>query len=304
VLGVDGGGTKTTAWLACRDFAPTVEPLGIGVAGPGNPRAVGFDTAQSNIAAAVTAAFQAAGIPASSVASACFGLAGAGRPGEQQVIRDWAIEVGIATSVRVTHDADIILAAGCPIGPGIALISGTGSLAWGRNTSAETARAGGWGYLLGDEGSGYAIALEGLRAVVRAADGRGAETVLRDVFLKLLDARCPADLVEKVYDPQLTRRQLADLSRVVFDAAPIDETARGIVRTAAAALAGLVATLAARLELPNQAFDLVCAGGVIVHQPLLQAELDDHLRMNGIVPGRCHYVVEPVSGAVALARQL
>jgi N-acetylglucosamine kinase-like BadF-type ATPase len=264
---------------------------------------VGFDAAKANIATAVAAAFHDAGIPASSVASACLGLAGAGRLSEQRMIYDWAIEVGIATSVRVTHDAEIILAAGCPGGTGIALICGTGSLAWGRNTSGETARAGGWGYLLGDEGSGYAIALEGLRAVVRAADGRGAESALRDSFLNVLDARSPADLVEKIYDPQLTRRQLADLSRVVFDAAGVDETARGIVQRAAAELAALVTTLAARLALPNHGFDLVCAGGVIVHQPLLQAELAECLSIDGIAPRRCQHVVEPVSGAVALARQ-
>ena len=160
--------------------------LGRGIAGPGNPRAAGFDVAQANIDAAIDAAFAAADLPRTTVAAACFGLAGAGRPDEQQRIAAWARQQRIAERIRVCGDAEPILAAASPENSGIVLIAGTGSLAWGRNQAGETARCGGWGYLLGDEGSGYAIALAGLHAAMRAADGRGPQTDLLAAFMDKL----------------------------------------------------------------------------------------------------------------------
>ena len=109
VIGVDGGGTKTVAWLAPLEDGGDV--LGRGQAGPGNPRAVGFETALANIDAAIDAAFAAAGLPRQTVTSACFGLAGAGRSSEQEHILAWAEQRGIAQRVRVTGDAEPILAA-------------------------------------------------------------------------------------------------------------------------------------------------------------------------------------------------
>ncbi|MEX2027532.1 MAG: BadF/BadG/BcrA/BcrD ATPase family protein, partial [Pirellulaceae bacterium] len=137
-----------------------------GTAGPGNPRAAGFDVAQSNINAAIEQAFADAKLPRESVSAACFGLAGCGREEEQERIRSWAGERRIAAVVQVTGDAEPILAAASPDNWGIALICGTGSLAWGRNQRGQTARCGGWGYLIGDDGSAYAIALAGHYSLV------------------------------------------------------------------------------------------------------------------------------------------
>src|SRR5205823_15045021 len=141
------------AWLAPLDDDPNTIVLGRGQAGSGNPRAAGFDAAQTNIASAIDAAFADAKLPLTTAAAACFGLAGAGREIEQQRIASWAEKHGIAQNVRVTGDAEPILAAASPENCGVALICGTGSLAWGRNRAGVIARAGGWGYLLGDEGS-------------------------------------------------------------------------------------------------------------------------------------------------------
>src|SRR5262245_59230190 len=137
ILGVDGGGTKTVAWLAPLDDAQNSIILGRGQAGPGNPRAAGFDVAQANITAAIEAAFADAKLPVTTAAAACFGLAGAGRESEQTRIANWAMQRGIATRVRVVGDAEPILAAASPDNCGIALICGTGSLAWGRNRAGE-----------------------------------------------------------------------------------------------------------------------------------------------------------------------
>src|SRR5262245_11902462 len=196
IIGVDGGGTKTVAWVAPLDDSESTIVFGRGQAGPGNPRAAGFETAQANIGAAIEAALADANLPRATAVAACFGLAGAGREIEQRRMEAWAKDAGIAQTVRVCGDAEPILAAASPNNRGVALICGTGSLAWGRNMAGEVARNGGWGYLLGDEGSGYAIALAGLNVAVRAADGRGQPTILLDRLLHQLGANAPQEMVE------------------------------------------------------------------------------------------------------------
>lgn len=304
VLGVDGGGTKTLAWLAARLAAPSAPPLGIGQAGPGNPRSVGFEAAQANIAAAVAAAFEAAHLSPVCVGSACLGLAGAGRESEQVRVRDWALARGLAQHVRVTHDAEIILAAGTSLGVGVALICGTGSFAWGRQAAGETARAGGWGYLLGDEGSGYHLALRGLQAAVRSADGRGPATALLERFQQRLDAAAPQDLIEAVYHPDMSRERLAELATIVFELAESDAVAASLVHEAAGELALMATTLVRRLRFPPGAYELALAGGVLVRQLRLQEELLRALAAAGAPPAAWQVVADPVRGAVALARTL
>jgi N-acetylglucosamine kinase-like BadF-type ATPase len=302
VLGIDGGGTKTVAWLAASDGSAADPPLGHGRGGPGNPRSSGFETAQRNIAAAVAEAFTSAGLPPSPVAAACLGLAGAGRASEREPLHQWALDAGLAQRVLVTHDAEIALAAGTAR-QGIALICGTGSLAWGRNAAGESARAGGWGYLLGDEGSGYAIALAGLRAASRAADGRGPDTALLTVFLDRLGSAEPSELIERVYAPSMTRERLAALAETVFELAASDPVAGAVLQSAAQDLAELVTTLTERLQLQPGQYDLVLTGGSLVHNALLRKQLVACLDEEQSTPGGCHVVTEPVRGAVALARR-
>jgi N-acetylglucosamine kinase-like BadF-type ATPase len=309
VIGVDGGGTKTVAWLAPLDDPSGRAVLGRGLAGPGNPRAAGFDVAQANIAQAIEAAFFDAKLPRLPAAAACFGLAGAGRAAEQEQIAAWATARGIAAKVRVCHDAEPILAAAAPDNVGIALIAGTGSLAWGRNAAGETARAGGWGYLLGDEGSGYAIAIAGLRAAMRAADGRGPRTDLLAGLLQKLGAASPDELVAKVYATEMSREQLAALANVVFDYVATDETAATIIHTAARDLGELVVAVARELNFSDTCYTLAMTGGALVHQTyyrdvvLTAVDLQSRLQKSS-PPSQYVVVEEPVLGAVRLARSL
>jgi N-acetylglucosamine kinase-like BadF-type ATPase len=303
IIGVDGGGTKTVAWLACWDNVASVV-LGRGHAGPGNPRAAGFETALANIDAAINAAFADARLDRTTVSAACFCLAGAGREQEQLRITTWADQLQIASSIAVKGDAEPIVAAASRDHMGIALISGTGSLAWGRNASGDVARTGGWGYLLGDEGSAYAIARAALTAAVKAADGRGTATVLLDQILCDLKAADTAELVERIYGPAMTRERLAGLAAVVFVSATSDPVARGIIETAASDLAEMVDTLRRRLGFQPKGYSLALAGSVILNQPLLRSLLEERLADRGCTPQIIHSVDEPVAGAIALARRL
>ena len=300
LIGIDGGGTKTVAWLASMSG----DVVGRGIAGPGNPRAVGFETAQANIDAAIDDAFDDAKQPRESVAAACFGLAGCGRADEQRQMVAWSERRGIAYMIKVTDDAEPILAAAAPNNFGVALICGTGSLAWGRRECGETARAGGWGYLIGDEGSGYAIALAGLRAAVCAADGRGPTTELLARFQEVLQADNPNELIGRVYQPEMSREKIASLARAVFEVGPTDAVASEILRDGALQLAKMVAAVVERLRLSPGAYPLALAGGVLRNQPAYRQLLGDELNLLGAAPASATLVTEPVRGAVELAKKL
>jgi N-acetylmuramic acid 6-phosphate etherase len=180
------------------------------------------------------------------------------------------------------------------------------SAAWGRNSSGQIARTGGWGYLLGDEGSGYAIALAGLRAAMRAADGRGPPTDLLTALMQKLAVELPEQVVAKVYSPEMTRDRLAELASVVFDFRSTDKPAEAIVTSAVDDLAEMVVTVASQLRLEPKDFTLAMAGGVLVHQ-LNYVEFVVYAvaaKMRTSRPAKWMIVEEPVSGAVALARAM
>ena len=302
LLGIDGGGTKTVACLAVGRPGEPDEVVGRGRTGPGNPRAVGFDQALMNIDAAVEAAFQQAALARVPVESACLAVAGTGREADRARVLDWAQQRSLAKRVEVVHDAEPLLAAGTPEGWGIALISGTGSLAYGRSTSGATARTGGWGYLIGDEGSGYALAIAGLRAATQAADGRGSAMRLLECFQQRLNVSQPALLVEALYRSDVDRRRIADLALVVLDAAQEgDAAAQQLVATAASDLARMVTVLCDRLLFRKDGLPLALAGSLLLKSPLVRERLLHELYAVRGFDLRVSHVTDPVLGAVTLA---
>jgi N-acetylmuramic acid 6-phosphate etherase len=302
-LGIDGGGTRTTAWLATRAEGGGFTVAGRGVAGPANLHAVGFAGAVESLNQAIAGAFDDAKCEPGPVGGACLAMAGAGREDEQRQFRQWADQRQLAARFRVVHDALAVLTAGTPDGCGLAVISGTGSLVYGQNAAGQSARAGGWGYLLGDEGSGYALALAGLRAVAKAADGRGPATQLERRLLDRLGLGVPADLIAAVYSPSMDRARIASLADVVTSTAALhDPVARSIVAEASANLAELVEACAKKLSLAAEnPFPLALAGGAILGSPLLREGLLEGLTHRGLTADPVQCVPQPVAGAVKLA---
>jgi N-acetylmuramic acid 6-phosphate etherase len=298
-LGIDGGGTRTVALLASAEGV-----LGRGEAGPSNFQAVGLSAALGALDDAVGRAFVSANRARTEVATACLGLAGAGRPEDQQRIRDWASRSRLAQRVEVTTDADLLLAAGTPEGWGLALVAGTGSIALGRSPSGCSARAGGWGYLMGDEGSGYALAVAGLRVVARAADGRGPATSLTELLLARLAGQRPQDLVRAIYQDGLDRASLADLAPIVLAAADRgDGPAQACVEEGAIQLAEMAAAVASQLNIDHTPVPLALSGGVLVSTATYQDRVLLALRSRGITADPVTLVQEPAEGALRLARQ-
>ncbi len=305
VLGVDGGGTKTCAALAQIDETGQMSVLGRGLSGPANPRATSLREAQHQILLAIEAAFAEARRPPTPVAAIGLGLAGTGHPATRSAMEQWCAQQPLAQRCRFVHDAEIILRAGSSTGVGIALISGTGSLAFGRDVRGVAARAGGWGHLWGDEGSGYAIGVAALRAVAQAADRRGAPTQLVELLLHHAGAESPSDLVPIFHPGPDARRLIAALAPLVFQAAGEgDPVARRIVALATEDLSQMVRSVVQALAFQSGAYALVCAGGVLVQQQALRASVTSRLTELALPPGSIHIAADPVLGALRLAADL
>ena len=228
VVGVDGGGTKVLAWsapaaaettMASELAGPHERPLAYGLAGPANPNSVGEALARQNITQSIQGAFRTAGLEPGSVAAICLATAGRGRPGQAESLRDWAMQQGFADKVIVMNDAESILEAVPVEGPAVAVIAGTGSICLARGADGELVRSGGWGFLLGDEGSGYALGLAALRAIVRSADGCDSEAArMQQAMLAHTGWDSLDELVTRVY-AQLAkdRHEMAALAPVVLE---------------------------------------------------------------------------------------
>jgi N-acetylglucosamine kinase-like BadF-type ATPase len=257
-LGVDGGQSSTTALIGDE----TGRVLGIGEGGPCNH--VGAAEGQQKLARAVResvdkACAQAGLDPrAATFEAACFGMSGG--PADKQAI---LAEVIPARILVVTHDALIALAGATGGEPGVITIAGTGSIAFGRNGSGVTARAGGWGYLFGDEGGGFDIVRQALRAALRFEEGWGPPTALHSMLLESTAARNANDALHIFYTLDWPRPRVAALAARVDDAAlQGDPVARDILHNAAQNLAALCTSVRSRLWKPGETAHIAYIGGV------------------------------------------
>ncbi|MEM9585658.1 MAG: BadF/BadG/BcrA/BcrD ATPase family protein [Planctomycetota bacterium] len=300
IVGVDGGGSKTVAWLARANHGDRI--LGQGRAGPANLQTLGINESADAIRRAIDQAVADARWPEKSPLTVCLAVAGAGRSEQRRQLSRWASETFPNWTVVVTHDAWPVLYAFQADGVGIGLIGGTGSLAFGQDQTGNTERCGGWGPLLGDEGGGYNIAVRGLRAAVRRADGRGPETTLLERLLGELSLTSPDQLISAVYDPAMNRRQIAALAPCVLDAAQSgDIVACQIADHAGRDLAELVLSCRQGLEFRPGPIPLSITGGVLLGSKLIQDRLAAELaqRSDDFPCVRC--VSDPVKGSLQIA---
>jgi len=220
----------------------------------------------------------------------CAGSAGAEVPAGRERLEKLLSSMLPGCRVTVVHDARLVLAA-AGFDSGIALISGTGSVAYGRDRDGREARAGGWGWLLGDDGSGAWLAREAARVVMRRSDAGEPLGRLGDALLGAASTRTSTDLVGYLHGLD-EPREWAALSGVVFEVAGEDAGASQLVERAASALCDLIASVRNRLSLEGP---LVLAGGLILNQPLLEETVRRRI-------GAATRLEEPpVTGAVRLA---
>lgn len=302
VIGIDGGASHSVALLA---DAATGAVRGRGLAGPSNIQAVGEDAALRELDTAVGRAFDDAKIPRAKVAAACLGLAGIDVSEGQDVIRRWSDTVSLAGKLSVANDATLLFAAGTPQGWGLAIIAGTGSIAFTLDQHGKDGRTGGWGYLLGDEGSAFRVGLDGLRAACRSSDLVGPRTRLLDAFLAKLGTTEPRDFIPAVYRGVWDKAAIAGLAPVVLQlAVEGDAVAEGIVQTEARELARTAAGAVRNAGLPSGGVPVALAGGLVLRSELFRELFLNGLRSLGVTPEPVGLVEEPATGAVVMARKL
>ncbi len=295
VIGIDAGGTKTEALLADGEG----RILARARRGGANLTAHGELAVEKTLHDLIEETLGERDIR---VAAICLGIAGSDREEDSTVIRGIMRRIGARARIVVTNDALIALVAGAGMRPGVVIIAGTGSIAYGVNARNEAARAGGWGYILADEGSGYWLGRQALRAVVRAADGRGPATALTPLVLEFFGVSRPQALVREVYRHYLKPSDIARCARAVEQArAAGDPVAIEIAALAADELLTSATSVIRQLSLTNETFPVVLAGGAFLAVPWLQTTLAT--RLPEVAPG-CHVSLlaeDPALGAVQLA---
>jgi N-acetylglucosamine kinase-like BadF-type ATPase len=260
ILGIDGGGTKTVGCMADRSG----KVLGQAAAGPANYHTVGLEGLRQAVAVIVEQACAKCDLDRHDLELISLGLAGVDRDQDRAVVLATLQELGLGCRYIINNDARIALAAGLGGEPGIVLIAGTGSIAYGVNKQSEIIRAGGWGHVCSDEGSGYDIARQALVRVCKAREQREAPSVLLEGIMAYWRIADWDALISFIYSPATGKTAIAALTTVVASAAAAgDALAQAILEDAAAALADLADSVRRRGFGPHEVVPVVTGGSVL-----------------------------------------
>ena len=298
-LGLDGGGTKTDCVLLDASGAVAAEGHG----GPSNPLRCGYDVAFSSLREAAAQALVAANIDLTAVTGVCAGIAGAGR---RNVVRRLMVFLAqeFPTAVgQVTSDYEIALEAAVGAKPGVVLVAGTGSVAFGRNAAGETARAGGYGPWIGDEGSAFEIGRRGVSAVARTRDTDAPTTMLTEMISTALQFQDWDELMLRIMkDPDDVFPKLFPV--VAAAANSEDSAAKEILFTSAIGLSNLAMIVIRRLGMKGEQFPLVKCGGVFGRSKMLDSLLDSVLASGALRAKISRLEISPAIGAARMAARL
>ena len=299
ILAIDGGGTKTTALIADLDG----KILGKGTAGPMSLAATSIKTASQNLANCINDAVGKSGV--TSFAKVVIGLAGVDTEDElikaknifsKALADDYSVD-----QFELVNDTQIALASGSVAKNAIVLISGTGSNCFGKNEKGQIAKAGGMDYLLSDQGSGFDIGQQVLKAAVKSFDGRGQSTMLEDLVCQHFAISSIEKLKDQVYHPPLNKTEIGKLATLCFTAFQIgDSQANQILTKSLDELIKMIEAVIRRLNLKNNQFDLVLVGSIAT-DPYFSRMIE--LTMNVRYP-KAKLIIpeqEPVYGALKIA---
>lgn len=297
VIGVDGGGTRSRIAVAGADGRELLRRAGpAGLVDPRDPAA-----SAATLITVIRRAAREADVPLP-VSALCAGLAGAGDVAMRLSVQDALAAAGLATRVEVVTDGVIALDGALEGRPGILLVAGTGSVAYGRSETGQTERCGGWGMMVGDEGSGYCIARAGLQSALQAVDGRGPDTDLLPALIEATGVSDPNDI--PAWSGRADKGEVAALApRVLAVADQGDAIAEWIVREAVGALVRHVEALVDRLGPWSEPVPVVFHGGVL-GDPALARRVEARLAKLGTPVERREATADAVTGALRRARAL
>jgi len=294
-LGIDGGGSKTTCAIGDERTV-----LGTAIASGSNIVRVGETQAAESLAAAVRQACASAGVSPKQVSRTCVGVAGAARPEIAEVIRRILSHL-VSGEIEVVGDMVIATEAAQGGGPGVVVIAGTGSIAYGRNGAGQTARAGGWGFAISDEGSGHWIGRTAVAAAMRAYD-EDRTTNLLDGMMRLWGVTSREQMIlaaNAVPPPNFA----ALLPAVLAAADASDPAAHDVLAQAGVELATLAKIVIARLFPDPRKVPVAMSGGVFRNSTLVRRVFYNNLCLQypDVVVNTA--VIDPVKGALELARK-
>ena len=301
IFGIDGGGTS------CRLRAEEASGNLIwkGESSGANPRSVGWEGVARVLGELFSGLYSSTGLDPAACVGGFAGMAGIGRAGDREKMRD-LVKMASRVACPVEADMDALPALVGALGrkEGILLVAGTGSVALGASSQGRIVRAGGWGHILGDEGSAYDVGRKGIDAAIRCFEARGPETGLLDRALAHFDVSEAFQLIPAIYEA-FDKSRIAGFAREVSRAcADRDAVASALLTAAATDLAALVVSVAGRLsgEMENRA--IVLSGGFIENEAFLKREVEARLGSGlpdyQVVPARG----DAAEGACALAREL
>ena len=291
-IGIDGGGTKTACVLGDDDTV-----LSTSRSAGSNVIRLGEEKAGTALRDAISQACRLAGVSPVQIEALCIGASGAGRPEVQQKVQ-WLVRRLVPRSiVRVVGDHEVALEAALGHSAGVVVIAGTGSIAYGRNTRNETARAGGWGSTVSDEGSGQWIGREAVARALRTADTSFINAVTR--YWKL---ESHEKLIQ--YLNQSPPPDFSSLLPLVTSAQRNDPLLRGVLSDAGAQLAMLVEAVLRRLWSPGSVVRVGVVGGVFANSPEVRLAFLTKLRHGWPTVAVSFQIADPVMGALSIARKM
>ena len=300
VIGIDGGGTKTIALLA----EDTGKIIGRTEGGTSAYQVIGGEKLKQVLRELVSGLLEECKIPKDRLAHLFAALSGVGRPGDRKAVTELLTELRISQEVSVDSDAVAALAGAFGGAEGIILISGTGAICFGKGKDGQVRRSGGWGYLLGDEGSGYFIGQQGLIAALKDLDGRGAKTKLRPLFEARYQLNQIDEIIPKIYQGKIDRAEVASLAPVVFDLAEAgDKVAQEIIQQAGVELGKLAKAVAEKLNLTGSKIQVALIGSVFKRKAVLTPAIAAELRQLSDSVEILEPQFQPAAGAVILALQ-
>jgi N-acetylglucosamine kinase-like BadF-type ATPase len=301
LIGIDGGGTKTDCAIA--DLSGKIIYQAIGK--PSNFLIIGVEETVENLFAAIEECLFELKGDFSDVKQIVVGVAGAGRKDDAELLEksflDYANDEGIHfKGVRIVSDAQVALEGAFPGSAGCILIAGTGSILFGKDSKGDIHRVGGFGRLIGDEGSGYCIGRKALKAVSKEIDGRGEKTMITEMVIDKIDFGVSDKLVNKVYKEKL---DIASIARIVIEAAAKgDNTANKILSDEADELVLHLNSILKKI--PSNKLDVSLSGSLIdnrnFYSDLLKRKIKESLPQVKVIKP----ALSPVAGAILIARRI
>lgn len=296
VIGIDGGGSNTV--VAIGDEKQILAQHSFPAS---NYHNVGIEPVKSVLMVAIDHMCEAIGISPAQVEAICFGGAGVDTPADEVILLKAFRQIGYSGKIRIVNDGLIALVGANEAEEGAIIISGTGSIGMGLVSGIQH-RVGGWGHIIGDEGSGYAIGRDALKAIAKASDGRAPINDLFETLSKPFGFKTPDDIIHFLYGADSGKDAVAKLAPYVIDLYQTDEAAKGIVDQNIMDLVEMSVALSRRMGV--EAFQLAVSGSVLVKNDFMfdcfKKEVAKALPEVSVIRAKHH----PVYGAIQMARKI